>query len=328
MAEFKFNTGAIKRISRDNEKNTLSAYHYTSPNAFLSIIRDGFIRFTDIEYMNDKSETVYAVKVLLDFLDQHTGKYLFTRDVLNALISKQSYSDIQSLKTTTIEFNDFAGFAVQKSRSFLFCLSTKRDSLNMWNYYVQNGHYEGYALGFNLYEFLKTFDTPSSKEMDAFSVYHGKVLYKEDSQFEAMARIVEGIEKMQHVGIKPILPFAAVMLRNKIESEGLFVKHPEFASEQEYRIVLHIADSRIPHNEQESAKYFGENNKHMYEDFCVKNGLLVPFLKVRIPIVSVSKIVVSPILEFSLAKKGVTELLTIKGFTAASVEQSKIPIRF
>lgn len=328
MAEFKFNTGTIKRISRDNEKNTLSAYHYTSPNAFLSIIRDGFIRFTDIEYMNDKSETVYAVKVLLDFLDQHAEKYLFTRDVLNALIGKQSYPDIQSLKTTTIEFSDFAGFAKQKNRSFLFCLSAKRDSLNMWNYYVQNGHYEGYALGLNLYEFLKTFDTPSSKEIDAFSVYHGKVLYKEELQFEAMRRIVEEIEKLEHIGIGPIVPFAAVILRNKLESEGLFIKHPEFSSEQEYRIVIHIADSRIPHNKEESAKYIGENNKQMYEDFCVKNGLLVPFLKVKIPTESVSKVIVSPIMEFSLAEKGVTELLTINGFSAASVEQSKIPIRF
>ncbi len=118
MAEFKFNTGGIRRIFRDNERNTLSAYHYTSPNAFLSIIRDGFIRFSDIEYMNDKSETVYAVKVLLDFLDKYPGKYLFTRDVLDALIGKQSYSDIQSLKTTAIVFNDFGGFTTQKNRSF------------------------------------------------------------------------------------------------------------------------------------------------------------------------------------------------------------------
>ena len=92
MAEFEFNTGAIKRIYRNGEKNTLTAYHYTSPNALLSIIKDGFIRFSDIEYMNDKSETVYAVKVLLDFLDNHPGEYLFTRDVVSALIGQQSYA--------------------------------------------------------------------------------------------------------------------------------------------------------------------------------------------------------------------------------------------
>lgn len=328
MSEFKFNTKAIKRISRNNEKNALSAYHYTSPNAFLSIVKDGFIRFSDIDYMNDKSETIYAVKVLLDFLDKHPEEYLFTRDVLGTLISKQSYTDIKNLTITTVTFNDFAGFAKQKNRSFLFCMSTKRDSLNMWNYYVQNGHYEGYALGLKLQDFLKTFDTPSELEMDAFSVYHGKVLYKEEAQFEAMGRIVEAIEKMKNAGIKPIYPFAAIMLRNKLESEGLFIKHPEFASEQEYRIVIHIADDRIPHNAQEAAKYFGKNNKYMWEDFCIKNGLVVPFLKVKIPTASLSKVLVSPILEYTLAEKGVSELLGINGFTETTVEQSKIPIRY
>lgn len=328
MAEFEFNTGAIKRIYRNGEKNTLTAYHYTSPNALLSIIKDGFIRFSDIEYMNDKSETVYAVKVLLDFLDNHPGEYLFTRDVVSALIGQQSYADIQNLKTTKVEFQEFTGFETQKNRSFLFCMSTKADSLNMWNYYVQNGHYEGYALGLNLYELLKTFDTASDKEMDSFMVYHGKVVYAKDAQFDAMKRIADSIEGMRNVAINKIHAFAALKLRYKLESEGLFIKHPEFISEQEYRIVVHIADSRIPHSEEEAKKYFGENNKQMTEDFCVKNGLIVPFLKVKIPTTCVSKILVSPILEFSLAEKAVAELLSIKGFKAATVKPSKIPIRF
>ncbi len=48
----------------------------------------------------------------------------------------------------------------------------------MWNYYVQNGHYEGYAIGFDLYKFLKTFDAPSKDEMDSFSVYQEKYYIK------------------------------------------------------------------------------------------------------------------------------------------------------
>lgn len=328
MAEFKFKSGYIRRISKENDKNVLSAYHYTSPGAFLSILKEGFVRFSDIAFMNDKSETVYVVKVLLDYLDKHPGDFLFTRDVVAALIGDQSYGDIQNLKVTSLSFNEFAGFEHQKNRSFLFCLSTGRDSLNMWNYYVQNGHYEGYAMGIDVYKFLKTFDTPLSNEMDTFSVYYGKVTYKEDAQYETIARIVDYIENMKNVGITPILPFAALTLRHKLESEGLFVKHPEFSSEQEYRIVIHIADSRIPHSSEDAAKYFGENNKKIQEDFYVKNGLIVPCLKVKIPEKSLSKIVVSPIMEFSLAEKGISELLSAKGFPKITVDKSTIPIRF
>ena len=96
MAEFKFNSQNIKHVFGESDKNnTLTAYHYTSPNAFHSIINDGFVRFSDIKYMNDKSESVYFVKVLLDFLDEHPGEYIFIRDVLDALIGENSYSDIQ-----------------------------------------------------------------------------------------------------------------------------------------------------------------------------------------------------------------------------------------
>ena len=323
-----FNSALIKRFSRENEKNVLSAYHYTSPEAYHSIINSGFVRFSDIDYMNDKSETVYAIKVLLDFLDKHPNDYFFTRDVLSVLINKQFYSDIQNLKVSNIIFNDIPTLNYAKHRSFLFCLSTKKDSLNMWNYYVQNGHYEGFAIGFNLHKFLKTFDTHSDKELDGFLVYHGKVLYREDWQLNAIKNIVDYIESLKTKAIDPILPFAAALLRNKLESEGLFIKHPEFSTEQEYRIVIQIVENRIPHSENEANKYFGINNKFMCEDFCARKGLIVPFLKVKIPEEAITKTIVSPITEFTLAEKGVKEFLSVKGFNNVVVEQSKIPIRF
>ena len=323
-----FNSIMIKKISHANEKNVRTAYHYTSPEAFLSIIKDGFIRFSDIDFMNDKSETVYAVKTLLDFLDENPGKYLFTRNVLSMLIGNNSYSDIQELKSTSVLFNDVPLFSHMKNRSFLFCLSTKKDSLNMWNYYVNNRHYEGFAIGFDLKALLKTFDTPTSKEFDSFVVYHGKVLYQKELQLEAAKRIADDIESMKTIAMSPIEPFAAIKLRNILESEGLFIKHPDFSSEQEYRIVISIDDNKIPHSQHEAEKYFGNNNKQISEDFCVKNGLIVPFLKVKVPAEAITKIVVSPITEFALAEKGINEILKVKEIKKATVEQSKIPIRF
>ena len=52
-------------------------YHYTSPEAFLSIIRSKTLRFSDIRYMNDKTESIYFLKVLLDFMDEdgHRQQY-------------------------------------------------------------------------------------------------------------------------------------------------------------------------------------------------------------------------------------------------------------
>ena len=328
MAEFQFNCKSIKKFFDDSERNTLTAYHYTSPTAFHAIIKDGFVRFSDIRYMNDKSETVYAVKVILEYLNEHPGEYLFVREALDLLIGQNNYSDILELRVTNLPFNDIPKFKYMETRNFLFCMSTEKDSLNMWNYYVQNGRYEGFNIGFNLSELIRTFDTSSEKELEGFSVYYGKVLYKKDKQYEVVKEILERIEKMKNHGINPILPFAAMTLRNEIESKGLFIKHPEFSSEHEYRIVVHIAEERIPHTEEDAKKYFGENNKLIVEDFCVKNGLIVPFLKVKIPSASITKVTISPIAEFELASKSAAEFLRIKGFNKADVVPSKIPIRF
>lgn len=67
-----FNSFMIKSFRTDDEsviKGTKKIrYHYTSPSAFLSIIDKRQIRFTDIRYLNDKSEGVYLIKLIINFL--------------------------------------------------------------------------------------------------------------------------------------------------------------------------------------------------------------------------------------------------------------------
>lgn len=67
-----FNSFMIKSFRTDDEsviKGTKKIrYHYTSPSAFLSIIDKRQIRFTDIRYLNDKSEDVYLIKLIIIFL--------------------------------------------------------------------------------------------------------------------------------------------------------------------------------------------------------------------------------------------------------------------
>lgn len=69
--EFNFK---IKSFRTDDEsviKGTKKIrYHYTSPSAFLSIIDKRQIRFfTDIRYLNDKSEGVYLINLIINFFE-------------------------------------------------------------------------------------------------------------------------------------------------------------------------------------------------------------------------------------------------------------------
>ena len=91
---------------------------------------------------------------------------------------------------------------------------------------------------------------------------------------------------------------------------------------------MEIDDKKIPHNKSESEKYFGENNKNLREDFCTKNGLVVPFIEVSIPKDSIFRITISPITEYAIAKESIHEVLKINGYDSVKVYKSQIPIRY
>ena len=65
-----------------------------------------------------------------------------------------------------------------------------------------------------------------------------------------------------------------------------------------------------------------------FEEFCVKNGLIVPFIQVEIPKNAIKQVTVSPIMEFEIADKGIKELLLCSGIEDVEILHSEIPIRF
>lgn len=317
----------------DSSDNTY-VYHYTSPEAFLSIIQNNSIRFSDVRYMNDKSEAIFVVKRLIEFSEKRKEDYPYFCDALNALLKLNNYDAIKNLTTDQIQFVEFPGLRFEKQRNFIFCTSTESDSLNMWNYYASGGKYSGYNIGLSVQDFLKSFDTDSDSVTDGFIVYHGRVLYKEKEQMNAIEELAKEIEKPIHYNeTLQAIHRRAIVIRHFIEIRGLFFKDSSFSSENEYRFLLSIADKRIPHNEEDAQKYIGKYNKQICEDFCIRNGVIVPFLKVTIPPNCIGRITMSPMTEYAIAKSSIKELLEIQQIkrtnnTEVPVYKSRIPIRF
>lgn len=331
--DWNFNSFLIKKFSpKTNAETNVDdgiKYHYTSPDALLSIMKYGKIRFTDIKYMNDKAESMYFVKCLLDYMEEKRKDHQIMQSIINILIDENSFESIRDLSISEIKYKNILHYPYSANRTFLFCLSDDPDSLNMWNYYVKNGQYQGYNIGFKIKSFLNTFDAPDEKHIDAISIYYGNVIYDKNKQFTEIDNLVNEIEKyVSFDNSTNSFYHAALKLRSYIDSFGLFFKNNKFKSEEEYRIILEIKDENIPHNTDESKKYFGENNKHLHEDFCAKNGLLVPFIEVSMPKDSISRITISPITEYAIAKESIHELLKIKNFNNVKVYKSQIPIRF
>ena len=61
-----------------------------------------------------------------------------------------------------------------KLRYYVFCTSTKVDSLNMWNYYLKNGKYQGYNIGISLEKMLHYIESLDLKKCD---FWQSRVMY-------------------------------------------------------------------------------------------------------------------------------------------------------
>lgn len=324
-----FLSGAIKAFkpnaALDLDESGNVKYHYTSPGAFLSIIKNKKLRFSDIRFMNDKSEGVFFVKLLLDFIEKYKAKYPKAEQAIHLLLEPNNEKDIQELRVSQINYTEFPKLGYSPQRTFLVCAADKPDLLNMWNYYIHNNVYEGYNIGFNIPKLLKTFDT-NAFVRDPFIVYYGDVLYQQKDQESEISRLLAHIEKMADNATDNSYEIAAITLRNYIESQGYFFKHKSFAAETEFRIIVSISDARI--KKKKADKNWESNMKEVEEDFFIRNGLVVPCFAVAIPDDAISRIYLSPVAEEEIAKNGVRELIEFSGFVGVKIYKSNIPIRF
>lgn len=292
-------------------------YHYTSPEAFLSIIKSTRVRFTDIRFLNDRSERIYLVKLMCDYFNENKQKFPHVEEAFYNLISNNPVESIRNLSISKINFD--TSLPIDNVRHFVFCMCEECDMLNMWNYYVNNGLYQGYNIGINVLEFLKTFDVENKNLLDAFTVYYGKVIYNKGKQYKELEILFQDLEKENN------FDYIKIRLKLYIDTYCAFFKHIKFENEKEFRIVIEISDKRIPRTDNH---FVGLSNKFIEYDFCTKNGLIVPYLSVKINKASFSRITVSPIMEAEITQNSIRELLKTNDFKGCKVYQSNIPIRF
>ena len=332
---FQYESKFIHNYHRDGvvlDKNESIVYHYTSPEGLLGILDNQNVRFTDIRYMNDRSEGVYFVKKLIEYIESNKGKFPYAEIIVNALLEDNDYNEIKRLSVTNVKFKTTSTGKTKSARAFLFCTCTDPDLLNMWNYYVKNGSYQGYSVGIKVSSFLNELGTILPKSQFV-SIYYGKVLYSPKEQEEEIKNLLQSIESFanqqlssQEKNLTPnFLNFGEMYLKEYIDLYGVFYKHPKFSNEQEYRFVVEFDDS---FKTDKNTLITGLKDTKISVDFCVKNGMLTPYLTIPFAYNTISRIYISPMTEFEIAKQSIKELALKKGYRTFSVWQSKIPIRY
>lgn len=185
------------------------------------------------------------LKVICDYFCEYPQKFPRVEEAFFEMIKENKPEDIANLNVREVKYQ--LPLPIIKQRQFVFCMCNECDKLNMWNYYVNNGVYQGYNIGFNVQELIRSFDVEEDI-LDSFLVYYGNVLYKKaehykflKNRFEKLEEVHKNDENLNHLTIN---------LKMFIDSFCAFFKHPKFEDEKEFRIVIEIADARIPRTDK------------------------------------------------------------------------------
>lgn len=310
MLEYeKILTQKYDEVYAELEKEVLAAlpsriYHYTSASSLQAIINNSSdnkakLWFTKWNFLNDFSELRYIHEVIKNNLyilkDETPELYKFLKDmnqINNALKNDFTYPKI-----------------IRKY--YILSFSLEPDLLNMWTYYTKSTQNDGYSIGFDTVELIRSLNMAND-----ISVQCGHVIYDEAEQERIIQKVLLAIQEMYTTLSKNVnaggKQFIDWYISNTFESYldllACYFKHPAFKEEQEVRLV------------------YINNTDEALEKVREKNGLFIPYVELEYDVESVEEVWISPTLQGKNADYGLNILGEQHGVNWR-IHQSKIPFR-
>ena len=290
------------KIVCDSEMVT-EIYHYTSPEAAKSILSNGKLRLTDRYYLNDYSEGRYVLQLCLDNIDT----LIENNEKLN-----EKFKKVLNKRKKCIQRDNF--YVYQCS------FSMKRDSLCMWNYYTKGQGIQGYCIRFSLdntkdigAQILKPQSTFEDKKQ---KIYAGKIIYSEESQLKIIKKLVDYFLDFERKTDNED-DFVLEYLVDKIIQQGVFFKKECFSIEEEYRVA-------IIQFVNDEGNFYAISDKR---DFCIKNGMFVPYVDISFDQEKLTEIMISPTLEEEIVKQSI-KMICANRYKNLDITFSEIPVRY
>lgn len=303
-------------------------YHYTSAEVFNSIISKGTLRFTDRNYLNDKSEGVYVLQVISE-------SHFFLNVWSSEAIAEKFKIVCEKRKKNPNK----------KYRHICQCsFSTESDSLSMWNYYSKNNQLEGFNIAFNADELKNTvcqLDVDNEKKTKAIfckkaawkdgkteiKAFSGKIIYEKEKQKEIIIKIIETAEKYMRDNIdQDDYELFLDCILDKILDVGVFFKNKAFENEYEFRIVFYFYECEYYKAIDEKSTE-GVSVRIPYQ-FVYKNNFMIPYVDLQFDKKFIKGITMSPTLNDEASKASIEDFLRINGMGNIRIKSSEIPVRY
>lgn len=190
-------------------------FHYTSPNAFMSIMQNSKIWFTDSHFLNDIEEEYHIKDIIKIIIEKYSSKY--KNDVINVL---NKYISTERLDN-------------KNYKRYVFSCSLAGDELSLWNYYSKKNSL-GYSLAFNPKDLYKSF---CEQNENCISLY--KCIYDDDEKLNYLVNILDLADKaldaraFQNKQKNTVLD----LLEENISILSIIFKNKIFSTEKEIRFI-------------------------------------------------------------------------------------------
>jgi hypothetical protein len=190
-------------------------YHYTSQQGFVGIAATRSIWATDIRYMNDGAELRQAIDVTREYIEYRL------RDSTSTVYSEVCAKIISYLDTAW------------ESEIFAISLTAEGDFLSQWRAYSGSG--EGYSIGFETAG-LQALVEPLRDALLEPCVY--AIEEQQRSVEGALHHIFDFLPQAGTVDCGQIVARCFSSFFTAFSRYAPLFKHPSFAEEREWRIVL------------------------------------------------------------------------------------------
>ncbi len=205
---------------------SMPLYHYTSGSKFIDIVQSGDLWSTHVACLNDTMEMQYAFDAFRMALE------LRQMEEDDEDLTQLYKSLLEQLETPVLEIRGF----------FVACFSAARDDLTQWRSYT--GGESGYAI---------EFDPIALRSKAPKNTYLLKVCYDRARQAAFLENVIDFCGRCyQRFESRKTAPDRDLWRKNFARSYlehtllyAVALKHPAYASEQEYRLFRAVDDENL-----------------------------------------------------------------------------------
>lgn len=217
-------------------------YHYTSPDAALSILRGKKLWFTDCEYLNDPAELDYCYQLLNEAWITVNRELGTPEGQIDRGMFRRSNPYVRDL--------DIGEDFYIAARYYAACFSRRDDDIGLLSNYALQADHAAYVLAIDREELIGELESLSHQMGSRgvhFEVLHGAVRYDRQKALERIKCMVQEFLAAYRAAPKGSaldIPVSEDVwslherLAESLTRISPFIKRQSFSYEQEYRVVL------------------------------------------------------------------------------------------